>query len=111
MKKLAILTTLLLAFGVATGCKSSHEKACKHMIDLATEELDKEIEKLEKLEKLDSNNSMKGFAKELREKADKSRDTDLETCASKMKEHDIDPGCITDADSLEEAQRCLRKKD
>ncbi|MBA2543822.1 MAG: hypothetical protein H0V17_29530 [Deltaproteobacteria bacterium] len=105
MKKLAILSTLLLALSVSTGCgKPNHEKACKHMIELATEELDAEIEKIDKL------GGSKDFGKGLREAAAKSRDTDLATCASKMKEHDIDPDCINDADSLAEAQRCLKSR-
>jgi len=108
MKKLAVLALLVLP--LATGCKSKSEKACQHMIDLATEELDKEIEKIEKLGELDKDGSMKKMAQGLREKAKAKTASDLETCATKMEEHDIDASCILDADSIAEAQRCLKKR-
>lgn len=105
MTKLAVLVALLLP---ATACsKSSHEKACKHMIDLASKEIDKQIAELDRLDK---NGSMKSMLVEMRAKAEEQRDSDLETCGKKMSEHDIDASCILDADDLEEAQGCLLKR-
>jgi outer membrane murein-binding lipoprotein Lpp len=103
---------LLLAASVtgllfAGGCSSKPEKACQHMIDLATSELDKEIEKLEKL---DPDGKSRQFMQQMRDRAKASTGSDLETCVTKMKEHDIDASCILGADSLDEAQRCMRRK-
>jgi len=100
MTKLAILAALVFA----TGCskKSNYEKACQHMIDLAKDELDKEIAKLDK-------QGMGDFGKQLRERAAASTSSDLATCAKKAEEHGIDADCLNAADSLAEAQACLHK--
>jgi hypothetical protein len=106
MTRFAIL--LALAVPLAAGCsKSKTDKACKHMIDLATKELDKQIVEIDRLDK---DGSMKKMMVGLKEKAEAQTSSDLATCAAKMEEHDIDESCILDADTLDEAQSCLVKK-
>jgi hypothetical protein len=106
MRKLAAVSILLAA--LATGCakKPSYENACKHMIDLATDELDKQIEKISKLDK---DGSMKKMVEGMRDKAKSSRGSDLETCVKKSEEKGIDASCVLAADSLDQAMLCGRK--
>jgi hypothetical protein len=101
MTKLAVLVALA-AF--ATGCskKSNYDKACQHLVDLAKQELDAEVEKLDK-------QGMGKLGKELRDRAEASTSSDLATCAKKAEERGIDADCVSGADSLAEAQACLRK--
>jgi hypothetical protein len=103
---------LLLAASVtgllfAGGCSNKPEKACKHMIDLAMTELDQQIAKLDKL---DPDGKSKQLIEGMRDRAKAKTQSDLDTCVSKMKEHDVDASCILAADSLDEAQKCMRRK-
>ena len=105
MKKLAVLALLL---PLAVGCsKSKPEKACHHLMDLATEELEKEIAKIEKL---DGGELSKKMAGELREQAKASSSSDIDICVRKMEEMNVDTSCVLDADSIDEATSCLRKR-
>jgi hypothetical protein len=81
MKRLLLAASVTgLLFGA--GCKkSSPEAACKHLMDLASDELEQQIVKINELDKT---GSMKGFADGLREKAKASSGSDLETCKTKM---------------------------
>ncbi len=98
----------LLAFPLAAGCsKPRNEKACKHMLSLATAELDKQIDQIDKLDK---DGSMKKMVVEMKERAEAQSASDLATCVSKMEEHDIDPSCILAADTLDETQSCLVRR-
>jgi hypothetical protein len=98
------LLAVCLALSVATGCsKGDPEQACKHMLDLAHADLQKS---LAELEKSGNGDMLKG----LKEQAEAKRDSDLATCVSKVKEHDIDTGCILKANNLDDAQRCLIKR-
>jgi hypothetical protein len=106
------MRNLLLAASVtgllfAGGCKKSNpEAACKHLIDLASVELEQQIEKINKL---DTDGSMKKMADGLREKAKASSGSDLETCKAKMEAKGVDPSCILDAKTLAAATACMAK--
>jgi hypothetical protein len=100
----ASVTAALLAAGCSK--KASYENACKHMLNLATDELEKEIEKINKLDK---DGSMKKMADGLRDKAKSSTVTDLETCKAKMEEKGVDASCVLDAKTLAQATLCAVK--
>ncbi len=100
MRKLGFVLFVMLAAGCSK--KSSSEKACQHLIDLAKADLDKEIEKIKVLDK---DGSMTKFTDDMRDQANRSTKSDLATCVT----HKIDSGCILDAASLDDASECLHR--
>lgn len=99
------LLALSLALSLVSGCsKGDSKKACEHLLDLAHAELEKTTAHFE-----GTDGKMNELAKDLKAKAEASRDSDLKTCIEKVEEKDVDTKCLLGADDLEEAQACLRK--
>jgi hypothetical protein len=98
------LISLSFALIVATGCSKKsgdYQAACEHMIELAKADIEANIQKM--------GPDMASFGKELREKAEATTKSDLETCISKSKEREVDASCILDAKTIDEVGPCLQK--
>lgn len=101
---LGVTISALIALGVIWFLtrNNDYEKACEHMIDLANKELDTMLAGMP--------DDVSDGLRDLKEKAAAKRDSDMETCVEKSKEHKIDTKCILAASSLDEAQRCLVRR-
>ena len=102
---LGVTISAMIALGVIwflTRGGGDYEKACTHMIDLANKELDTMLAGMP--------DDVGEGIRDLKEQAAKKRDSDMETCVDKMKEHKIDTKCILKANTLDETQQCLVRR-
>ena len=103
MTKAAVLALLLAACS-----KPTPEKACKHMLDLATKEIDRQLDSMQ-MAGGDMSTRMQGQLVAMKKERQSSRDADVDKCVKAIELRDVDPSCLADADRLHEATACFGK--